>query len=194
MSPLETLKSKVTALYESKNPDRANWADWLYTKHVFVVARYADELAKRFGANPELAAAAGMLHDIADAVTKREDPKHEAESISIARKFLSESGFSSEEIAIVVDDAIRFHSCQGSDAPQSLEGKVMATADALGHLKTDFYDFALDFFKQKHPIPEIKNWALPKIERDYRKKIFFEDIRQETTTDYERAKALFSTL
>lgn len=194
MTRVESLGKRTVDLYGSKNPHRGDWADWLYENHVRVVADYAKNLSARFGAREELCIAAALLHDIADAVMPREDPQHEERSTAIAMQLLEESGFSEDEMKIIVDDVIRFHSCHGSDAPQSLVGRVMATADALGHLKTDFYDHALQAFQKKATPEEIKNWALPKIERDYRKKICFDDVRKEVATDYERVKSLFDHL
>jgi hypothetical protein len=43
------------------------------------------------------------------------------------------------QIELVVDDAIRLHSCYDGNRPASLEGQALAAADALAHLKTDFY-------------------------------------------------------
>ncbi len=77
--------------------------------------------------------------------------------------------------------------------PKTLEGKVMATADAMAHLKSNFYDYALDTLKKTDTVDDINNWALPKIERDYRDKIFFEDVRLELKSDYERVKGLFTS-
>lgn len=193
MPRIEKLTAKIDALYQAKDSNRADWADWLYENHIFVVAGYAEKLADRFHANKELAMAAGMLHDIADAVMARENPQHEVESLVIARRLLKESDFTEEEIKTVVDDAIRFHGCHGDDMPQTMEGKVMATTDALAHLSTDFYDHALEVFQKESSMEEITSWALPKIERDYRKKIFFDEVREEATDDYERVKRLFTT-
>src|SRR3989344_9451088 len=100
MTRLEELKRRVDELYLAKNENRADWADWMYEHHVFVVADYAAELADRFGANKELAVAAGMLHDIADAVMSRENPEHEEKSMEIAAGFLRDTGFSDAEIQI----------------------------------------------------------------------------------------------
>lgn len=194
MTRIERLKEKIETLYSQKNPSRADWADWLYENHIFVVAEYAKELSRRYHAREDLAIAAGMLHDVADAVMARENPQHEEKSREIARQLLKESNFLEDEIGIIIDDAIRFHSCRGNDMPQTFEGKIMATADALAHLKTNFYDFALVFLKKKETMAEIRDWALPKIERDYRKKIFFDEVRVEATDGYERVKNLFVTL
>lgn len=193
MTRLEQLKKKVDELYRAKNEGRADWADWVYANHVFVVVDYAGELADRFGANKEFAVAAGMLHDIADAVMKRENPEHDGKSLEIARELLRDTDFGDEEIRIVVDDAIRLHGCHDGSVPQTLEGKVVATADALAHLKTDFYHHAAETFRSKKESAEdIKQWALSKLERDFNAKILFGEVKEAVTPDYGRLKTFFS--
>ncbi len=67
MSRIDNLEKLVRELYEARDLNRAaDWADWLYDNHVFVVADNATRLAKQLNANEELSRAAGMLHDIAD--------------------------------------------------------------------------------------------------------------------------------
>lgn len=191
MERVEQLKKKVRDLYESKNKECADWADWLYRHHVFVVADYASKLAKRFGANEELSVAAGMLHDIADARMSRFKAGHEEKSATIARELLQEYGFSESEIKIIVDDALKFHSCHDGQVPQSPEGKVLATADALAHLTTNFYEHALEVREKETTDEQIKKWALEKIERDFNQKIQFDEVREEVRDNYLKAKRLF---
>jgi HD superfamily phosphodiesterase len=192
MPRIKQLENKVRAFYESKNLDRADWADWLYQNHIFVVADNATQLAKRFGGNSDIVVSASMLHDIGDAIMSRENPLHEEKSKEIARNLLRECKFSEDEIEIIVNDAIEFHGCKNGLIPKTHEGKVMATADAIAHLTSNFYDYALDTLKKTDTVDDINNWALPKIERDFRDKIFFEDIRLELKSDYERVKRLFT--
>jgi len=142
MNRLNQLKKRIDALYQGRREGRADWADWLYEHHVFVVADKAGELAPHFGANEELCRAAGMLHDVADAVMSRLAQGHEEKSAEIARDFLRESGYQAGEVGIIVDDAIMRHSCRGI-MPETPEGRVVATADALVHITSDFYDRAL---------------------------------------------------
>lgn len=196
MSRTESLKEKIDALYLDKNTSRAkDWADYLHTSHVFKVADKARELSERFNANTDLAVAAAMLHDVADAVMPREDPRHEQESSTIARSFLRATGFNDDEIRVIVDDAMKYHSCRGSDAPQTLEGKVMATADALVHLQTDFYDFAVrTFTAHGETIADISQWGLEKTDRDFHKKIFFPEVQDEVRPDFEREKRRFGSM
>ena len=192
MNKLETLKSKVKSLYQTEVPGRADWADWIYDQHVPFVAAKAREIAKTHGADPELAEVAGLLHDIADIKMARKDEGHEAESLRIARQVMEECGYSKEQIELVVDDAIRFHSCHGSERPESLEGRALATADALAHLKTDFYVYASMMLSKEMSLEELKQWTLKKLERDLNHKIFFDDIRESARPDYEVIKNLFS--
>ena len=191
ISRLETLEKKVDELYTSGNKNRSDWADWLYAGHVKLVAKKAGELARRFGGKEDLAVAAALHHDIADAVMPRRDGNHDVESAKIARTLLKEAGFSEKETAVVVDDALRYHSCRNGEAPMSLEGKVMASADGAVHLMSDFYDKAPEFLKDEMSDAEIRVWSRAKIERDFRNKIFFDEVRNDARLTYERLKARF---
>lgn len=65
----------------------------------------------------------------------------------------------------------------------------MATADAVVHLTSDFYTYALSALPDEgKTLEQIREWALPKIERDFHTKIFFDEIREEVYQDYEKAK------
>ncbi len=195
MSRIELLKGKIQKLYQAKHAARDEWADWMWDKHVAVVADYAENLAERYGVNADLAVAGALLHDIADAIMGRRNPAHESESGRMARELLQECGFTQDEIRIVVDDAIRFHSCHGDEKPESLEGKVLATADALAHLKTDFYEFGIRTMKERGESREkISQWIAEKAERDFYKKIAFEQVREEARADYGRIKGLLQEL
>lgn len=193
MTRIETLEDSVRARYAAKNPSRAAWADWLGDNHVFVVADNASQLAVNKGANAELARAAALLHDIADTEMSRFDDAHEEASLRIARKLLEEAGFAKDEIDIVVDDAIRHHSCHDGRIPASLEGRVLAAADSMAHLQSDFYVFATwALGGETKGLPDVKRWALKKINRDFNDKILFDDVRDSCREDYEWLKELFS--
>jgi putative nucleotidyltransferase with HDIG domain len=192
MDRLQKLEQAVRDLYNQKNDNRAEMADWLVDNHVFVVADYASELAKKYGANVELARVAALLHDIADAKMNRKDTAHAEESLRMAREFMKDFGYDEKEIQLVVEDAIRFHSCHDGQRPESLEGRVLATADSLAHLKTDFYVFATWALGREMTLIEIKDWVIQKIDRDLNNKILFDDEREDALLDYNLIKDLFS--
>jgi HD superfamily phosphodiesterase len=192
MNRIELLEQKTRERYEAKHPDRDEWADWLYAYHVFVVVEHAKRLSRIHGVQGDCAIAAAMLHDIADSEMSRFDPRHLERSVEIAEGLLRETAFSEAEIEDT-KDTIRYNGCRDGHAPASFEGKIMATADAIAHLSTDFYDHAMEAKKATGATnEEISAWALPKIERDFHDKIFFDDVREEVRPDYERVKGLFA--
>ena len=192
MTRIEKLKQEVIRLYQKKSPNRADWADWLSKNHVFKVSSIAKDFAERQGVNPELAEAAGMLHDIADSEMSRDNVKHEQRSLELARDLQKKTGFNDQEIKVVVDDAIKFHSCIGKEKPKSSVGQIMATADAFAHLTTDFYLFGLWSTGEKQSFEKSKKWALNKIERDFHSKILYKEIKSEAEPYYYVLKKLLS--
>ncbi len=192
MTSLEYLERSVRELYEGRNPNRAEWADWLYGHHVFVVADKAGVLAQEVGADRDLARAAGMLHDIADAVMSRFDDRHEVESGRVARELMERAGFGSGDIELVVEDGLRWHGCHDGRAPESKEGQVLATADAWAHLTTDFYIYAVHAMARSQTLAEAKAWVLKKARRDFCDKVRFESVREQVRPDYEAVLRLFS--
>jgi HD superfamily phosphodiesterase len=142
MKRIEILRRKVGDLYGAQNQNRAEIADWLYGSHVLIVADYARELSQKLKVDNDLAEAASLLHDCADAVMSRFADTHAEKTLEISRDLLTESGYNSEEISTIVDDVIKNHSCRGSNLPKTMEGQIMATADAKAHIATDFYIWA----------------------------------------------------
>lgn len=193
MNRITQLEHLVNHLYEQRSPERADWADWLYENHVYVVADWAVKLAQKYGANEEYARAAAVLHDVADAVMSRFDDSHAAKSLELARQLLKESGFNGDEIAIIADDAVQYHSCHDGHVPSSLEGKVLAAADSYAHLTTNFYLYATwHMGTEGRPLEDVMSWARRKIYRDYHVKVCFDDARDELAPHYEMLKELYS--
>lgn len=191
---IDELERLVRQKYEAQNPQRADWCDWLYGNHVFIVTEMAEDLAGRKSIDVELSKAAAMLHDIADTEMDRFDPEHEERSLQIGRELMHQAGFSEDDIAIVIDDAGKFHGCHDGITPKSDVGKVLATADALAHLDSDFYDHF-----QKERLKELgldgyKKKVLSKLERDFNQKIMFDDVRERVRPNYERLKTHIESL
>lgn len=194
MKSIEKLREEVRNLYMQKDPNRSDWADWIYEKHVVLVADESRKIASEYGGNPDNAEAAGLLHDIADAVMKREDERHEEESLHIARVLLQTTGFSEEDIKVIVDDAIVNHGCHGDNRPITSEGKAMASGDGVVHLMSDFYEFAEKGKLGIGSPEEVAKWALPKLDRDFHNKIAYDKLRNEVESTYLRLKTHFQNL
>jgi HD superfamily phosphodiesterase len=184
------LEHLVEQLYESKDPNRDGWADWLYVNHVIWTANKAEGLAKRFNIDPQLSRAAALLHDISDAKIERQNSGSEELSLTLARDLLRQAHFDEATIVLLVDDALRYHSCRNGEKPSSDVGKVLATADALAHFQTDFYPFAFSS-KLFGDYNKLKAWSAQKIAKDFNNKIFFDEVREEARPQFETLKLLF---
>lgn len=75
----------------------------------------------------------------------------------------------------------------------TLEGKALATGDAIAHLTTNFYPYvstAGDFAKSKTPA-QIAAWISEKINRDFNAKIAYDEIREEVHIAYDNLREEF---
>ena len=152
--------------------------------HLKPVIDYSKELAKKYNANLEVVWLSAILHDLA-----RLDDLEPHDEISSERAYdtLLKEGFT-KEIAEEVKKTILAHRCK-KYKPQTLEQKILATADALSHFKPPFY-FWFSSISSK-PLREQLEGSLQKIERDYDEKIFFEDERELVKKEYEVLKNWF---
>jgi putative nucleotidyltransferase with HDIG domain len=152
--------------------------------HLKPVIDYSKELAKKYNANLEVVWLSAILHDLA-----RLDDLEPHDEISAERAYdmLLEKRFS-KEIAEEVKKTILTHRCK-KHKPQTLEQKILATADAMSHFKTPFY-FWFSSISSK-PLKEQLEGSLQKIERDYNEKIFFEDEKESVKKEYEVLKNWF---
>jgi HD superfamily phosphodiesterase len=159
--------------------------NWFLEEHLMVVEKIAEKLCKRYSeADREVIMIGVWLHDRARLHGKEKD--HDREGAKMAEDLLSELNYSAEKKALVVE-ACRTHGCKGDNVPQSLEAKILATADALSHFEGIFYERA-----SKNQIEnETMQWALIKLKRDFEDKIQFDEIREENRDRYEDLKGGF---
>ncbi|MFA6446584.1 MAG: hypothetical protein WCW14_05050, partial [Candidatus Paceibacterota bacterium] len=100
--------------------------------------------------------------------------------------------YSDEEIEQVLNQVIEPHSCKEGNLPTTIEGKVMATADALAHLTSDFYlQCAWRHIPEEKSYPEFLEWVAEKLERDFNTKIFFDEVKEEVRYRYDALKQVF---
>jgi len=165
------------------------FARWMWDNHLQVVAKEATTLAEEHAANADLAVAGAWLHDFGDAYVHRHSPEHEQITTTESTRVLTTAGYSDVEIQNVLEDVIAPHSCRGGQLPKTLEGKVMATADAIAHLSTDFYlQFSWMHLPEGRTYAEYIAWVNEKLDRDFNNKIFFEDSQQTIKGRYEALK------
>ncbi len=189
----QLVRTIVEALYVTSEMPAARW---MWDTHVQFVAEQAALIAERELADIEKVVSAALLHDVGDVKVLRSDESHESESDELARTVLAQAGFTTDEIEQIMIKVIGPHSAYPENMPQTVEAKVLSTADAIGHLGTNFYtDMTVDrlkLFGLEMTAEQHRNWVLKKIARDFRSKTFFEEERAKLEPAYEEIKRLFT--
>ena len=145
---------------------------------------YSRDLAKKYNADIEAVWLAAILHDIS-----RLDHLEPHDEIGAKKAYdlLKEKGFD-EEIAKKVHDIIFTHRCK-NHMPETLEQKILATADAVSHFKTPFYLWWEHI--NNFGLRESFESGAVKIERDFNDKIFFDEEKESVRKEYEVLKNWF---
>ncbi len=181
--------AEVSRLYSTAG---TSMGGWMWRHHTQWVANKAKKLASKYGADAEKTYCAALLHDLGDSKYERGHVKFETWSWETSKEILKKAEFRRSERDEILE-AVRTHPCHPGHLPTTLEGKVLATADGMWHLQTNFFPVIcyMNRPEDTHSYEEWQEWFNGKIERDFGIKIFFEDERAEGKVDYDALKRVF---
>jgi len=170
LTTVKQIKEKI----KNECYDLGHIDSWFYNDHLLAVEKYANFLLKKLPqADKEIVLLGVWLHDTQRVRGIKGD--HQKIGAIEAKKIMLEYGYLPDKIK-KVQNIILSHSCNNL-IPKTLEGKILATADAMTHYVNDFYlQIAVTGQRNLH---DFKIWALEKLERDYNKKIFFPFAKKE---------------
>ncbi len=190
MSKLSETEDQVKEIYRKSEDNFMR--TWFFENHVKVVVDYADKIAKEAKADSEICVLSALFHDIARPLGFFDEPQLMEESLMVAEEMMEKQGYTKDKVQKVME-AIIPHSCNDK-LPTTLEGKILATADALAHLMTDFYLLIglNKWIGKSKDTEKYREWVLEKIERDFKKKIFFDPWKQKAEKRYNAIKLVFS--
>jgi len=149
--------------------------------HIKPVIEYSKQMAEKYNADIDAVWLGAILHDIARLTD--EEPHDEIGS-KIAYEMLIEKSFD-KELAEKVRGIILTHRCR-KYPPETIEQKIVASADAMAHFIPPFYLWFAKYTSK--PLSEMLESNLKKIERDYNEKIFFEDEKKMVEKEYNTMK------
>lgn len=194
MNTAERVRRIACSYYEK--PNRViNWNEWVWHGHNEVVAAWVDKIAQSHEFDVEAVKIAAYLHDLAYAWTDKNDSEEERQSLDEARMILEKEGFEPKRISLIVDGIIEGHGMHSGEKPALTESQVLATADAMAHLTTDFYLVICwnHYLFEGKTLSDYKVWVMKKIERDFNSKIFFDDMREIARPYYKSLERMFGT-
>lgn len=189
MERSEIVFDEVSMLYQVAS---TSMGGWMWHNHTQWVADKAQRLAEKYGANAEKVYCAALLHDLGDSRYERGHAEFDTWSWETGKEILKKTGFRKNERHEILE-AIRTHSCHPGHLPTALEGKVLATADAMWHLQTNFFPVICYMNRPDSTTSyeEWQEWFHGKIERDFHSKIFFDDEKFEVEEDYKALLRVF---
>ena len=184
MSKISTIKEKIKQeCFNSKYID-----NWFYDAHLLGVEKFAKFLLRKLTkANKEEVLLGVWLHDLQRIRGLKGD--HAKIGAREAEKVMREFKYSEDTIEHV-KDIILSHCCNTKLRPKTLEGKILASADAMSHYINDFY--LIIATTGQRDVKNFKKWALEKLNRDYNKKIFFDFAKKEIKGRHDLLKEVFT--
>jgi HD superfamily phosphodiesterase len=143
--------------------------NWFFNTHLLGVEKFAKKLLKKLPkADKETILLGVWLHDLQRIRGIKGD--HAKIGAREAEKVMKQFGYPQKTIQHV-KKIISAHSCNTRLIPKTIEGKILASADAMSHYINDFYLTIAT--TGERDLKNFKTWALEKITKDYNKKIFF---------------------
>lgn len=160
-----------------------NNMEWFVKLHLEYVDALSMKLARMKNADEDVVKLSVWLHDI----NHRNDnvsEKHHIENSEFAAKFLAERKFGDKTIKDVIH-CILTHRCKDDYRPETLEAKILASADAMSHIENFSLLLFCAFIIRKNNIEEAYEWLSGKIDRDWNRKILVPEGREMIRGKYE---------
>jgi HD superfamily phosphodiesterase len=162
--------------------------NWFFDIHLLGVEKFAKYLLKKLPkADKEIVLLGVWLHDLQR--IRGIKGNHAKIGARESEKVLNKFNYS-KEIIKNVKEIILTHPCNTKLKPKTLEGKILASADAMSHYINDFY--LVIATTEKRDLKNFKKWALEKLNRDYNKKIFFDFAKKEIRERHNLLKKFFT--
>ncbi|MBT3249330.1 MAG: HD domain-containing protein [Candidatus Pacebacteria bacterium] len=187
--PVNIKEIRNFIIQEIKNSSKCH--PWFWDEHVAVVEKIALKILEtQAQANKEIVLLSVWFHDLGRAYGHNKD--HDVWGAEFAKKYLTEKGFEAEIVMGVYNACLSHRVTEVK--PESVEAKILATADAMSHFEEGFYlRIFFAWSKRMSNYQEMKNKLMKKIERDYHQKIFFDESKEAIRPMYEAWKIVLIT-
>lgn len=127
------IRNKIMKIVVKANFSKNNkYKDTFWKFHTVPVVEHSLKLGKKFKADLEVLELAALMHDLASVTNQRYTKQHHLYGASMAKKILRDLGLPKEKI-IKIENCILNHRGSIHGERESLEEKILATADAMSH-------------------------------------------------------------
>ena len=139
-----------------------------YSHHILTVVKYSKMLARKLKADMEIVEIAALLHDYASVVNKKWKENHHIYGSRLAEEVLKKYNYPKDKIE-QVKHCIVSHRASKKIPRETIEAKIVASADAMAHFDKFNSLLYFAFTKGGMGIDEGTKWVLGKLERDWKK-------------------------
>ena len=140
----------------------------IWSHHIREVVRHSKQLARHFGADPQVVEIAALLHDYTAIKDQGLYEEHHVHSAMEAQRTLERFGYPQDKIESV-KHCILAHRASAPQEKQSPEAECLANADALAHLEQVPSLLFLAFVHHRMDIDEGTLWVREKLQRSWNK-------------------------
>ncbi|EKE18512.1 MAG: hypothetical protein ACD_9C00312G0002 [uncultured bacterium] len=164
-------------------PQRKKLLEHFWNHHIVPVVAYSREMALRYGGDAEIIHLGALLHDMA--LIENAEP-HDEIGAGKAYEFLIVH-WAPPETAQKVRDIVLKHRCK-LYIPETVEEKIVATADALAHFFPEFHGSGASIISGEDHV-EMNVLDIERLEKEYSDKVFFEkekELFKEVIKDFQK--------
>jgi HD superfamily phosphodiesterase len=169
-----------------------NGMEWFVKNHIIYVERLALKLADMKYADKNIIRLSVWLHDIGHRQHYVSE-KHHIDNSEFAVKLLTEKGFD-KSIIKSVEHCILTHRCKDGYFPETLEAKILASADAMSHIDNFSMLLFSAFILKKFDKEKAYNWLNNKIERDWNSKILIPEGKDLVKEKYDEVQLILKEM
>ena len=144
----------------------------IWTHHLVSVVQVGRELSALTGADAEIVTLAALLHDYAGIKDVALGPEHHLHGAALAQELLATLNYPdarAEHVAACILTHRASQNLKPQLKPQSLEARVLASADAAAHILQVPSLLHLAYVRKGLGIDEGAAWVRAKLERSYQK-------------------------
>ncbi|MBD3351564.1 MAG: HD domain-containing protein, partial [Candidatus Lokiarchaeota archaeon] len=140
----------------------------IWKNHILDVIHFSKLLAKELGADEEIVELAALFHDYASVKDYRFYEDHHIFGARFAAEILSSTGMEDEKIT-AIRQCILSHRSSVFVEKDSVEARILASADAMSHFNNIRSLFVLAVERHGMSREEAINWLDQKLKRSYEK-------------------------
>ena len=164
---IEEIRKLVKEACEDKKNEYGYGA---WSHHISSAVKYAELLAGKLDADKEIVGIGALLHDYASVLNQEWYPEHHVHSTRLAEEILRKHNYPEEKIQRV-KHCIYAHRASKNISRETIEAKIIASADGMAHFDNVSSLLHLAFVTHGKVIDEGTKYVLDKLERDWNKLI-----------------------